>query len=59
MRRTEISNELRDFSLVLIIISPVGTEKMGEGPKLLALTALGYIFHSIAKWFGVFAMVNS
>jgi hypothetical protein len=29
-RRTEINNELRDSSLLLIITSPVGTEKSGD-----------------------------
>jgi hypothetical protein len=30
MRRAETTNELPDFSLVLIITSPVGTEKSSE-----------------------------
>jgi hypothetical protein len=61
MRPAESNDELRDFSLT--ISSPVGmfTRLMVpvNGPKLLALPSLRYVFYRLAKWLGIFVVVNS
>ena len=75
MRITETNNELRDFSLAIIIASPVNSLRANSSreqdrrcrkdgrsrisAQLLTLATLGYIFHSITEWLGAFGLVKS